>query len=509
MNETKPSYGIIVILMIGAFVAILNNTLLNNALPVIMKDLRVSASTVQWLSTGFMLVNGIVIPTTAFLIQKYTVRRLFLSAIGLFAVGTLMGGFAPNFPVLLMARMVQALGAAVIMPLLMNVILTAFPAEKRGSAMGLFGLVMIFAPALGPTLSGWIIQHYHWSVLFLILAPIVILVWILAIFQLHDHKEKAKIQIDPPSLIFSTIGFGGVLFGFSSAGNEGWGHPIVISTIVLGLIFIVLFIRRQFLIEKPMLNFGIYRYSMFSLSSALSMTLSISMFSAMLILPIYLQNIRGFTPLESGLLMLPGALIMAIMSPITGKIFDRYGAKYLAIIGLSIVLITTYFFTQLSSSTTYLTMILLYSLRMLGISMVMMPVMTSGLNSLPRKDYPHGTAMNNTLQQVSGAFGGSLMISIMSNRTDIHAKELMNESLNKPTTFPTQVDLVELKQQILMDATIKGMDDAFWVATGVALIALILAFFIRSPQAKKDESTTKSIPVETKMASGTSVMGTK
>ncbi len=482
-KETKPSYGMMAILMTGAFMAILTNTLLNNALPAIMNDLKVSAPTVQWLSSGFMLVNGMVIPATAFLIQKYSVRHLYLCAIGLFAIGTWIGGFAPNFLVLFIARLIQAVGAAVIMPLVMNVLLTTFPIEKRGSAMGLFGLVMVFAPAIGPTLSGWMVQHYHWSALFLMLTPLVLLIYFLAFFKLHDRKEKANIHMDGLSLVLSTIGFGGVLYGFSSAGNEGWQSPVVISTIIIGLFFTVLFIWRQHRIEKPMLNFRIYRSPMYALSSAISITLSISMFSAMLILPIYLQNIRGFTPLESGLLMLPGALIMAVMSPITGIIFDRYGAKILTMTGLSIVLITTYFFTQFSASTNYLTLIMIYSLRMLGISMVMMPVITTGLNCLSKQDYPHGTAMNQTLQQVSGAFGGSLMISIMSTRSQLHAKEMIHSTVLSP-----YVDWATWKQQMMIHATIKGMNDSFWVATGIAALALILATFLKEARAKKSSA---------------------
>ena len=477
--KSKASYGVLAILMIGAFVALLSNTLLNIALPSLMKEFDVSASTVQWLMTGYMLVNGVMIPSTAFLIQKYTARRLFLIAIGLFAIGTLIGGFAPSFSILLTARMIQASGAAIMMPLLMNVLFTTFPPEKRGSAMGMFGLVMIFAPAIGPTLSGWIIQHYRWPVLFHIISPIAILVFILALFKLHDKKEKVEIKLDVLSIILSAIGFGGILYGFSSAGNKGWDSPVVYSTLIIGAIALILFITRQFKLKQPMLDFRVYKYPMFALSSAISVTLNMAMFSAMMLMPIYLQSIRQISPLDSGLLMLPGALIMGVMSPITGKIFDKFGARVLSIIGLAIVIITTYFFSKLTVTTEYMTLMTLYSVRMFGISMVMMPVMTNGLNSIPSKYTPHGTAMNSTISQVSGAIGGALLVTIMSTRTATHAKAIGEAAMSKLTTQPSESVAAEMKQQIISQATIEGINDAFLVSAFVAGVALILAFFIK------------------------------
>ncbi|MBK3493298.1 DHA2 family efflux MFS transporter permease subunit [Viridibacillus sp. YIM B01967] len=494
-TEAKPSYGLLFILMTGAFVALLSNTLLNIALPSIMKDFDVSAATVQWLSTGYMLVNGIMVPTTAFLIKKYNARRLFLIAMGLFSIGTLLGGFAPAFPVLLAARMIQASGAAIIMPLLMNVMFTTFPPEKRGTSMGMFGLVMFFAPAIGPTLSGWIIQHYEWSTLFFVIAPISILVLILAFFKLHDTKEKVTATLDFLSLVFSTLGFGGVLYGFSSAGNKGWDDPIVIITLAVGVVSLICFIFRQFKLDEPMLDLRVYKYPMFALSSVISFTLNMAMFSAMLLMPIYLQSIRGISPIDSGLLMLPGAIVMGIMSPITGKIFDKFGAKALAITGLVITVVTTYFFSQLTATTEYSNLVILYTVRMFGISMVMMPVMTNGLNQLPAKFTPHGTAMNSTIQQVSGAVGGSLLVTIMSNRSVTHGKELLEEAISKLSAPPTKEVLVQMKQQIMAQATIEGINDAFLVSAGVAVIGVILAFFIkRTSSEKKSEKITVKEP---------------
>ncbi|WP_066065507.1 DHA2 family efflux MFS transporter permease subunit [Neobacillus soli] len=497
INNQRPPYGILAILMIGAFIAMLNETLLNVALPSIMKDLDVEASTVQWLSTGYMLVNGVMIPATAFLIQKYSVRGLFLTAISLFTVGTFLAGFSTAFPVLLVARMIQASGSAIMMPLLMNVMLTSFPPEKRGGAMGLFGLIFIFAPAVGPTLSGWMLEHFDWRMLFHFVSPIAVIVLLIGVFLLKDKKEKVDIRLDFLSLLLSSVGFGGLLYGFSSAGNKGWDSPQVYGTIIVGTVALITFIFRQFKLEKPMLEFRIYKYPMFALSSAISVVISMAMFSAMLLLPIYVQTIRGISPMKSGLMMLPGAILMGIMSPITGKLFDKFGGRILAVIGLTITVLTSYFFSKLTLETSYTHLILLYSARMFGMSMVMMPVMTNGLNQLPARFYPHGTAMNSTLQQVSGAIGSALLVTIMTNRTKTHATDLLTSAMKHLTEKPTPTVLAELKQQVAMKAMLEGINDSFVVSVGIACIALFLAFFIT--RAKQVEDPSQANPMGKKI----------
>ncbi len=491
INESskRPPYGILAVLMVGAFIAFLNNTLLNIALPSIMVDFQIEASTVQWMTTGFMLVSGIMIPATAFLIEKYSVRRLFLVAMGLFTAGTILAGLAHGFPVLLSGRMVQASGTAIMMPLLMNVMLVSFPIEKRGAAMGLFGLILMSAPAIGPTLSGWIVEHYDWRMLFHFVTPIAATVFILGFFLLKDKKEKVNIHLDFFSLALSSIGFGGLLYGFSSAGSKGWSSPHVYATIIIGVISLVTFILRQSKLDRPMLNFQVFKYPMFALSSAISMVLNMAMFSGMLLLPIYIQTIRGISPLDAGLLMLPGALLMAIMSPITGRLFDKFGGRVLAISGLAITVVTTYFLSQLTLETTYQYLMVLHAIRMFGISMVMMPVSTNGLNQLPRRFYPHGTAMNNTMNQVSGAIGTALLVTVMSTRTETHATSIaadMMKSASSASSQPTGAALEEIKQQITMMAMLEGINDAFFVATFIAALAFILAFFIRRSKPAED-----------------------
>lgn len=489
--QNKPNYGVIAILLIGAFIAMLNETLLNVALPTIMNTFEISASTVQWLSTGYMLVNGILIPVTAFLIQRFSVRHLFITAISLFTLGTIVAGFAPVYGVLLAARMVQAAGSAIMMPLLMNVLLTSFPVEKRGSAMGFFGLVMIFAPAVGPTLSGWILQHYDWEMLFHIVSPIAVALLIVSFFLLKDQKKNVRIKLDYLSVVLSSIGFGGVLYGFSSAGDKGWSSAGVYVPIVVGAVSLLFFTIRQFNLKHPMLEFRVFRYPMFALSSAISIVLAVALFSGMLLLPIYIQSIRGISTLESGLLMLPGALLMGVMSPITGKLFDKFGGRILALIGLTITVITTYAFSSLTLETTYTTLITIYTIRMFGMSMVMMPVMTNGLNALPQSLNPHATAMNNTLQQVAGAIGSALLVSIMQNRTETYAADMAEKAMqNAAGVDPTAMETMQ--QQLINAAMVEGINDTFLIATVIACVAFVLACFIQKPPKPQEEAEAAS-----------------
>src|SRR5690625_2599132 len=347
----------------------------------------------------------------------------------LFTLGTFIAMVSPTFSLLVVGRMLQASGSGMMMPLLMNVILIAFPIEKRGTAMGFFGLVMFVAPAIGPTLSGWVIQQYSWRVLFSIILPFGIIALIYAIVKLKNITPNRKIKLDVFSIILSSIGFGGLLFGFSSVADYGWSSIYVYGTIAIGVCALVIFILRQMQMEEPMLDFTIYKYPMFALSSVISVTISASMFSGMILTPLYVQTVREISPFYSGILMLPGAIVMGIMSPITGRLFDKYGAKILSMIGLSILIASTFQLSHLTMENSYFYLMAIYTIRMFGMSLVMMPVMTNGLNQLPMKANPHGTAMNNTLQQVSGALGTAVLLTIMTTRSTNAGVDLAKKAM--------------------------------------------------------------------------------
>lgn len=482
-DSKKPPYLMIAILFVGAFVAFLNNTLLNVALPTIMVDLNIKEySTVQWLSTGYMLVSGVLVPASAFFITRFKNRHIFITSMTIFLLGTILAALAPSFGVLLAGRMVQAAGASIMSPLLMNVMLTSFPIEKRGTAMGVFGLVMVAAPAIGPTLSGWIIEHYDWRLLFEMIIPFAIISLVLGIWKLDNVMETRPAKLDYLSLVLSTIGFGGLLYGFSSAGSAGWDAPEVYGTIIIGAIAITIFVLRQLKLDEPLLEVRIYKYPMFALASVISMVLSVAMFSGMILTPAYVQDVRGISPFDAGLMMLPGALVMGIMSPITGKLFDKFGPRVLAIVGLTITAISTYFLTRLELDSSYAYIISVYTVRMLGISLVMMPIMTNGLNALPPKMNPHGTAINNTAQQVAGAIGTAVLVTIMTNKITEKATALAAEAkaaAANATTAPTEAQIAELTAEITSQATLTAVNYTFMVATIITVVALVLSLFLK------------------------------
>jgi EmrB/QacA subfamily drug resistance transporter len=454
-RETFNKVPLMIVLISGAFVAILNQTLLGTALPHIMQDLHLDANTAQWLQSIFMLVNGIMIPITAFLIERFTTRGLFLTAMSLFAFGTAVCAAAPNFGLLMAGRVAQAAGAGIIMPLMQTILFLIFPVEKRGSAMGMFGLVIAFAPAIGPTLSGWLVEHFPWRSLFYVILPIVMIDLIVSYFILKNVTKQTFPQIDILSILFSTLGFGGLLYGFSTAGNSGWTSDSVIISLIIGAIFLVWFIRRQLKLDHPILEFKVFKDKLFTLTTALGMIVFIAMIGSAIILPLFMQNMLGFSAFESGLALLPGALLMGFMNPITGRLFDKYGAKWLAVGGLTILTATTFMFTNLSNATTFTFITVVNTVRMLGIAMVMMPVTTAGLNQLPDHLIPHGTAMNNTMRQVAGAIGTALLVTVMTS----HA--LPEKGIN---------------------GIIHGVNVSFFVAGTSTLIALIMSLFIKNAQ---------------------------
>ena len=482
---------ILAAMLFGMFIAILNQTLLNVALPKINTEFNISASTGQWLMTGFMLVNGILIPISAFLFNKYSYRKLFIIGLALFTLGSLVCAISFNFPIMMSGRVLQAIGAGILMPLGSNVIVTIFPPEKRGVAMGTMGIAMILAPAIGPTLSGYIVQNYDWNVMFYGMFFIGIIAIVIGLFWFKLYQSTTNPKADIPGIIYSTIGFGSLLYGFSEAGNKGWGSTEIVTMFIVGTVFIIFFILRELRMKAPMLNLEVLKYPTYTLTTIINMIVMMSLYGGMILLPLYLQNLRGFSALDSGLLLLPGALVMGALGPVAGKLLDTIGIKPLAIFGIGIMTYATWELSKLNMDTTYLHIMWIYIVRSFGMAFVMMPIMTAGMNALPPRLISHGNAFVNTMRQLAGSIGTAILVTVMTTQQTNHLSAF-SEELDK-TNPVIQDHMRELAQQyggesaamkVLLEhvnklASVEGVNDAFIVATIISAIALILSLFLQ------------------------------
>jgi len=459
--------------IIGAFFAILNETLLNIALTTLMKEFSVSVTTVQWMATGFMLVMGIVIPASALLLQWFTTRQMFLGTMIIFTIGTIICALAPNFPVLISGRLLQAVGTGLLMPVIFNTFLLIYPPHKRGAVMGIVGLVIMFAPAIGPTLSGVIVQHLGWRYLFITVIPFTIFSILFAYKYLRNVGEVTKPKIDFISIVYSTLGFGPIIYGFSSVGQKekGFLDPLVIGFIVIGLIALVLFVRRQLTSEHPLMDLRVFRYPMYRLSVLLFVLIIMLMFASEIVLPLYMQGPLALTASAAGLILLPGSILNGMLSPVMGKLFDKFGPRPLIIPATIMLALMMFAFSRLDMNTSNGYIITCYLLLMVSISAIMMPAQTNGLNQLPKSMYPHGTAIMSTLQPVGGAIGVSVFISIMNGR-----QSKLLES--KETMVPSDV----------LQAMVSGVKLVYFVGIGLAIIAVLLALFVKRAQPEPEES---------------------
>ncbi|MEB8209800.1 DHA2 family efflux MFS transporter permease subunit [Staphylococcus succinus] len=476
-NLSKSQRNMIVAVMIvSAFVAILNQTLLNTALPHIMKGLNITENTSQWLVTGFMLVNGVMIPLTAYFMDRIKTRPLFLMAMGIFLVGSIVAAIAPTFEVLMLARVIQAIGAGVIMPLMQFTLFMLFPKDERGFAMGLAGLVIQFAPAIGPTLSGLIVDTTSWRMPFVIVVGVALIGFIFGAIFLRSYNETKDTKLDKRSVVYSTLGFGMMLYAFSSAGNLGFSSPVVIISLIISLFIISAFIRRQFNVTNPLLNLAVFKNKVFTLTTVTSMIVMMAMVGPALLIPLYVQNALGLSALLSGLVIMPGAIVNGVMSIYTGKFYDKYGARPLVLTGFFLLTIFTIMLCFLKADTSYTYLIIVYALRMFSVSLLMMPLNTAGINSLQNKDISHGTAISNFGRVTAGSLGTALMVTIMS----IGAKNLA------PKPFPN-----ESKSLIHREAVAAGVDLSFAVVSVLVIIGFILAFFIKEKEEKPSVNTRK------------------
>ncbi|GIO29251.1 lincomycin resistance protein LmrB [Paenibacillus albilobatus] len=459
-NKRFKIIPIMAALLISGFIGMFSETALNVALNDLMQVLHIAPSTAQWLTTGYLLTLGILVPVSGLLLQWFSTRQLFITALIFSIAGCLIAALAPNFELLLLARVVQAIGTGIMLPLMFNTILVIFPAEKRGAAMGIIGLVIMFAPAVGPTIAGLLIENLSWHWIFWLSLPFLVLALVCGILFMQNVSTITKPKIDLLSIILSTIGFGGIVFGFSSAGEGGgWTSPKVIASLIIGAAALILFGWRQMRMKKPMINLRAFKYPMFTVGVIMVFICMMIILSSMLVLPLFLQGGFGKSAFYAGLIMLPGGIVNGLMSPVMGRLFDKYGPKWLVFPGFLVAAAALWFFSGVTAASAAFLIIVLHSCLMIGISMVMMPAQTNGLNQLPRQFYPDGTAIMNTLQQVAGAIGTAVAVSMMTAGQERYAESHPGGNV--------------------VDSLTAGVSHAFMFGMIIALVGFVIGLFMK------------------------------
>jgi MFS transporter, DHA2 family, lincomycin resistance protein len=423
--DTAPDYGVLRWLVGATFVVILNETIMINAIPRLMADFDVDANAAQWLSTAFMLTMAVVIPITGWFLQRVTTRFAFGLAMATFCTGTLLAALAWAFPVLLVARVIQASGTAVMMPLLMTTLMAVVPVHDRGRVMGNVTLAMSVAPALGPAVSGVVLQSLSWRWIFLVVLPIAAGIGIVGLRRLRDVGEPVPGTVDWWSVLIAAIGFGFLVYGLSEVGVAG-SHTTAYAALAVGVVGVAGFVWRQLLLQrenKPLLDLRTLKLRVFSISLGAMSVAFMAMLGSMILLQLYLQGVRDMSPLATGLLVMPGGLAMGLLGPRVGRIYDTHGARVLVLPGAIGLLGAMTLLAFVGATTPTWQILVVHVVLMVSLAALFTPLFTMGLGVLPPHLYSHGSSLLGTVQQVAGAMGTALVVMIMTTRAASEVRE--------------------------------------------------------------------------------------
>lgn len=504
IHRIKAPYLQLGIILMAVFMAILDTSVVNVAIPKLESDLSATTDQIQWVLTGYMLVSGVVIPISGWLTDRFGAKRLFIYSLITFTIGSALCGMAWNLDTMILFRILQAAGGGFMMPVANAMIFRIFPPDRRGTVMGIFGLTLMVAPALGPALGGYFVQYASWRLIFYINVPIGIVATIMAILILYNFPYHAKEKLDIWGFMFSIVGFFSILFGINNVSQYGWGSLWVYPFIGLGIGMLIMLIATEVLIDYPVIQLRVFKSYMFTMSLLITSVVQIGLFVGIFLLPLYLQDLMGYSALQTGLFMTPAALMSAVMMPISGKLFDKIGARPLGLIGLIIVTIATYEFAFLNLNTSFMTIQLLYIFRSLGMSMVMMPVMTAGMNMVPIQWMSQASAVSNAVRQIAGSLGIAILTSYMSHRDKVSVFQMsQNVAANTPqglqlanlqtavlahgvpASMSHTIALYDLYGWIQNQGFIDGMNNTFMVSTLLVALAFVLTWFYGSKKERE------------------------
>ncbi len=511
--ETKQKIGLpMLIIILGVFMAVLDTSIVNVALPKMMTVYGVGENAIQWVVTAYTLTVGSIIPVTGFLGERFGYKRIFVLALTIFTIGSGLCGSAWSNSAMILFRIIQAIGGGALMPIAMAMVTRMIPRERRGMAIGIFGIAIMFAPAIGPTVSGYITDFLNWRLIFYLNLPIGIVDVVLASLFLENANANASRRFDLPGFVLSVIGFSTLLYSLGGVPDYGWQSAHVIPFILIALVSLILFVIRETRIEQPMLDLKLLKNAPFSFTLVLIGITSIMLLGVLFLLPIFLQNIMGFSAFKTGLILLPQAIVAGVLMPIAGILYDRVGIRPLAGTGFLIMGVAMFFMVHITAATTMSTIILLLMLRSCGIGITMMPLQTNGLNHIPDNKEAQGTAILNAVTQISNSFGVAVLSLLLTQRSKFHiannsaevtsfshpVQEFMSkmeaygQSMGFSLSQSKSLAIKYLYGQVQITSMVQAVDDIFYILTFVATVAMILAVLLGGK--KKTEDTPKNLP---------------
>ena len=522
--QTNPQSGgleykwlVMIVIVFGLFMSVLDTTIVNIAIPRLQADFGAPLSNVQWVSTGYTLAQGVAIPLTPFLSERLGLKRFYLLALALFTIGSALCGLAWSLPVLIFFRILQGVGGAPLLPMSFTLLFREFPPQERGTASGILGIPVLLAPALGPTIGGYIVTSVGWPLIFYLNVPIGIVGFIMGFFLLREYRPDTTTHFDLPGFVFSALGLSAILYALSDVSTDGWGSTTVLLFLGAGILSLAIFVVTELVTasegRQPLLDIRLFANGTFAIGNMAFVLVVFSLFGGLFLVPIYLQNLRGQTAFEAGVILLPQAFASMVAVVAGGQLVDRIGVKAVVIPGLLILAFALWLFSFVTLQTPFSQFQLVLILRGFGIGLAIQPLTVALLSDIKPKDLSQASSLNSVIRSVAGSVGVAVLSSLVQTQTSFHYAHLAEQvtaisptaallqqqtaffmargaSLQAATFAAAQLLIRQLQQQ----ANMLAIDDAFLFTLAIAIAAIVLVLLI--PLRPRPKGTAKPVITE-------------
>ncbi len=412
----RHKWKVLICVVFGVFMVILDTTVVNVAFPTLREEFGASLAASQWIVSVYVLALGISTPLAGFLADRFGIRRMYLTGLGLFVLGSALCGFAPSLGFMVFARALQAVGGGIAVPLGTALLYSTFPPSEQGTALGYFGVAVLVAPAMGPVLGGVLVDAGLWRWIFFVNLPIGALGIFLGLRWLREGKRQQRATLDVPGLVLSCIAFGTLLYAASTAAEVGWDAPGVMAGFVVGGVALAAFAFVELRVARdPLLDFSLFRNPIFVVATLIGYATVLALFGAEFLLPVYLQALRGQTALQTGLILLPLALSAAVMTPIAGRLFDRIGPRALVVTGFSLLMVNTWQLSRITADTPFSTIAWLMAVRGLALGCTVQTTFATALGTVPLPRLARGSSLINATRYVVQAVGVAILATVLAS----------------------------------------------------------------------------------------------